>query len=339
MQKIVYISLMLLLVVNVVYVSVGVIFHPMQSMDTIGIWMLKAKAFYLEGGFPLHMLKSSEYNYSHQQYPILLPFLFSFGYSFIDAINEKAILSVYPLFYTIILYIIYRILRTKTSRNISLLFTYMYSMFSPLLGQGGRVHAGNADIVLVLLVWIIIYVLYALKGNKYSLYIITLCIMIASQVKMEGAFLSVLILFLSLPFTKKILLFFFSLLPFFAWMVTVHFFSIPSDIIFFFPSFSELVYRLVIIIAEISKEMANFRNWYIFWLLVGISIFLRAQVTKIVKQLIPAVLLIFSLYFVVYLFSTTDTQKYVSSSIDRVLLQLSPWFFIFLFEKTLKLKS
>lgn len=337
MRKLKYL-LIALLTVNFFYTLSGALFNPIKSMDAIGIWLLKAKAFYLEGGFPKQMLLSPDFSYSHQQYPLLLPFLFSLVYKLTSGINERAVLIFYPFIYLAILVLAYKTFKSQTGELKALLFTYIYSMFGPLLAQAGRGHAGNADIILTLINWGIVCLLMTKMKAKYTPYLITLLITIASQIKAEGVFIAPLILFLPISRLKKIVLFLVSLVPFIIWRAVVRQLGLPLDFGLYFPTFIEFFQRSAIIGVETVKEMLNVRNWYIFWPIFLISLFLKEKLSPTLKRTIIPTLLIATLgYFCVYMYFDMETASWVSSSADRILLQLSPYTFLVFFEKNQKL--
>ena len=104
--------------------------------------------------------------------------------------------------------------------------------------------------------------------------------------------------------------------------------TIRSDIGFYWPGFSELGGRLLLVGALLVREMLNWRNWYVIWPMWWISVIIGFSSTRKLfksqkKQL--SVLGLMSLGYVgVYLFSTLDPVGYVGSSADRIMLQLLP---------------
>jgi hypothetical protein len=336
MRKIINIILILLLAINVLYVFTGVLLHPLQSEDAIGIWLLKAKAFYIEGGFPNQFLHNANFSYSHQQYPLGLPFFFFLIYQLVGGVKENIILLIYPFLYIAIVILTYKVMRKKASFTHALVFTYVYSMLSPLVAAGGRILAGNADIFIVFIEWLIIYLLYK-KVPLFKNYIfITFLVMIASQIKLEGVFLSIILLFLPITKKYKLSLFTISLVPFLLWLVAIYVLRIPSDTHIMFPNAYELFIRLIVIVSGILKELININNWYFFWPLVGLAIFIKEKLSVQMKQiLLPSYGIMMILYILVYVFSSTDTYKYVNSSFDRILFQHSAIIFLFFLEKTL----
>jgi len=334
MQKIVTVLFLLLIFINISYVTTGVLFHPVQSMDAIGIWFFKAKAFYIEQGFPNNFLHNANYAYSHQRYPLGLPFIIFLFYRLMGGVNDHSFLILYPISYCLILLLVYKIFRRHTNTIYSLIFVYIYSMFSPLIAAGGRILAGNADIFLVLVEWIFIYILYKKKFSIAKCILIMILVMIASQIKFEGIFLSGILLFLPVSRKLRISLFCVSLTPIILWTWVTIAFKIPTDTHPIVPSLFLAIERMAIIAFGIIRELGNINNWYIFWVLVLLSVLIKQKISPLLKQtLLPAYFLMMFLYVLVYLFASNNTNEYISSSFDRVLFQQSALVFLFFFEK------
>src|ERR1035437_2498390 len=111
MLKIAKYLLLFLILLNIVYAFSGAYFYPLASIDAVGIWLLKAKFFYLSHEFPLALLKNPYFMYSHPHYPVLLPFIFSVFYSILGAVKEPIIVLIYPLTFIAVLFILYKLLR------------------------------------------------------------------------------------------------------------------------------------------------------------------------------------------------------------------------------------
>ncbi len=345
-QKIIWL-LYLLLVINFCYVLVGAIYIPLQSVDVVGIWLFKAKAFFVEGGLPMQTLKNPDFLLFHPQYPVLLPFAYSLIYFLLGRVWELPILLLYPIYYLIILMLVFKVLRRMhLSALQSLTYTYIYSMFSPLLGQAGRMHAGSADIVIVLIAWIVIYLWQTIQLFKkdalinQSTWFITLLVMFASQIKLEGLFLAAVIMVLPLRKLKKIVHLAICLTPTLIWSYLVRKWELPVDFSFVLPTLTEVINRMWLIIYLTFREMFNVKNWYIFWPLLGISWMAQKSTNnKWLKHLVLVSLLMSGAYALVYLTVTTDVKAHITSSIDRVLFQLSPIIFpIFVIKSQLLLR-
>ena len=340
MRRLITVVLPLLLLLNVLYVFSGVLNYPFRSMDVMSDWLLKAKVLYMSPTFPFVFFQDWSYMASHMQYPILLPLLFSFIYRIVGSVSEISVLLFYPVIYAATLALCYytlRLLQINTTQ--SLLCTYVYSMMSPLLAQGGRGHAGNADIVITLIGWAVLSLLLQHRRRFLHILLSSLLIGIASQIKLEGVFLISILFFTEIPKTVKVIALCVSALPAVLWMNFVQIHGFASDIGYRLVSIREVFTRLAIILTGMIREMANPRNWYVFWPLFLLLLFVRERVHPFIKRtVLPAMLSMIMAYIAAYLFAYfTKTEinitKYVTSSMDRILLQLSPFYFIYFASK------
>ncbi len=335
-KKIINVSILLLLSLNVVYALSGVIHFPMQSMDTIGIWMFKAKAISLGTMGIFDMLFNPQFGYSHPQYPLLLPSLFSLLGSNGQRFSELPGLLLSPLIYVGILFFCYRTVREKMSRTGALLCTYMYSMFAPLLGEAGRGHSGNADIYIVMCVWVALYAFVRYKSASWMPFVVACSIAIASQIKLEGVFFISLLLFLPLSPRKKIFPLLLALFPALCWQIIIVLLHISSSPSLGVLPLMEMLPRMLVVFTDTGKELLKLNNWYVFWPLLGLLVLSTAH--KPIKDrrfLLCAAAFVYTCYLLIYVFTKTDIHEYVVSSIDRLLLQISPILF-FLFANCLQ---
>ncbi len=333
MRTIITWILLILLGINVLYVCSGVLNFPMRSMDTIGIWMLKAKAIYVEKGFPKDILTSPNFEYSHQQYPLGLPFLFSLSFFVIGGVHEIIPLLFSPLIYIGILYLVYRVTSLYLSKNRALTLTYIYSMLSPLLGQAGRGHAGNADLYIVAIIWFMLYILHQKATWKTPVSLACL-VGLASQIKAEGIFLLPLLLFLDIPLKKKIFLCLIAILPMMIWTSVIASLHIPTDLIYRMPSIPMIFPKIFTIMENVLKEMVKFQNWYFLWpcwiLLLGVQVSFKTLNKRII---LPMFCIVGTLFGATFFFSTLNTASYIQSSADRLLLQLTPWVIVMIADR------
>jgi hypothetical protein len=298
--------LWVVLVINVVYVVMGVAKYGSQHVDVYGIWMLKAQAWATGNGVLQNVLKNENYAYSHQQYPLLLPAMMV-GWAKVFG-GVESFVWIYPLLYVGVLAVLYQL--TK-----SLAWTVAASFIGPLMAQGGRLHAGLADIWITLLVG-----LGLLMVRKKKLIWLSLMVMIASQIKMEGIFLMALFVGADVPWKRKWGWMAMAVMPFLWWQWQVRQLGLPSDVGFYWPGVVELVRRFGVIMVLIVKEMLNWRNWYLIWIIW----WLMPKRTMEIR-----VLGLMSLgYLLVYLFSRIDPVVYVASSVDRIMLQLLPLWWV-----------
>jgi len=311
----------------------GAYLYPLASIDAVSIWYLKAKAIYLEGGrIPIDILKDALYLNTHPQYPILVPFLFYILYTFLGGINENIISFINPLVYALILFIVYKLLRKmELGITLSLLFTYIYSMLSPLLAQGGRKHSGDADIFIVFINWVVMFLSYNFIKNKNykSFWSIVVLIMISSQIKGEGLFLISALFFMPVGKQTKTIAIILSLLPFLVWRIFIYYFQIPNDFYFIIPSLGNILFRTFDIFYFTIMEMIKVNNWYIFWPVFALFAISAKSKNKFINNFIlPSFVIICGLFFIFYLFLSIEPKIYVPPSIDRILLQLSPFYYL-----------
>lgn len=322
--------LYLLLAINVSYVLSGVLNFPIRSVDVLGFWLFRAKAFFIDGGMPLQTLQFAHFH-SHPQYPILLPFVYSLIYGVMGQVWELPVLLLYPIYYCVILWLAFTVFKGLGLTKLqSITYVYFYSMMSPLLAQAGRGHAGSADIVVVLFSWLVILVWQREKkwGSGPTLAALTLLVAVASQIKSEGLFLIVGIVPLRVKFWRKILAALVCCLPTLLWMYLLQRYSIEPDFSFALHSFSELTYRVWVIAWVTANEMLNVRNWYFFWPLFWIALAIsKARDNSFTQWLKILSLLMFCAFSAVYLTVTTDMYAHITSSIDRVLFQMTPFVF------------
>jgi len=307
-------------------VLVGTWHYPLRSVDVYSIWLFKAKAFFLESGLPVKTLANPLYSYSHPYYPPLLPYTLYLIYKVFGGIAEQQVLLIYPFIYVIIIGLVYYSLRLLSiSKLKSLLFTFIYSHFSVLLAQSGRQHAGNADIFITMLLWILFT--FFLRTRKFWLFPVV--ISVASQIKVEGIFLIGLLAFLPVSNYRKIILAGLSSLLFIFWQILRIKLRFPADLPFTLYSLPEMSVRLMQIIKYTVLEMLNFRNWYIFWpLFILLLLFVSHRYPKHYPWFWHKSLwLIVPIYIAIYLFSSYAPKASIPSSADRIMFQLSPLFY------------
>lgn len=329
MRKVIKIVILVLIFINFIYCVSGAIHYPLQSIDVYAYWLLKAKLFFVDGILPLTNLNA--FPYAHPQHPILLPIVFSLIYSLMGKVNEYPVFLIYPVIYLVILFLAYKMFRKLgIGETSSLIFTYVYSMLSPLLAMAGRKHAGEADIFITLIYWgIVHFVFNYLKDKKIKWLILTsVLIMIASQTKTEGVIAVVIFLFIPLTKKRKALFLAVSTLPAIIWNLIVMLTPLNRDFGWVLYGPIELIKRIGEVFYYVLAEMINVKNWYIFWPIFWLSLFTKQKLNKpIFKVAVNTVLSMGFLYLLNFTFSTITPASYVPGAIDRIFIQFSPFFF------------
>lgn len=333
-----YWSFIALICINILYVFSGVLHFPLRSVDAYSDWMFKAKVLYVSPIFPTQFFQNWEYMASHMQYPILLPYIISVVYRCIG-FQDHLVLFLYPILYAFILFLCWKSLRAiHIHPHIALACTYMYSMLSPLLAQGGRMHAGNADIVLVCVYWIAIFIIVRKSITTWSLCMLIMLTMIASQIKSEGVLLASLFVFLPISTKSRWVAIIISLIPAIVWNLTVKHLQFASDILYGPITIHEFLLRTGTVVLGYLAEIINYHNWYIFWILCILLMFVSTQLSQKIKKIfLPTAFLMLIIVMGSYVFAHfTRTEihilRYVSSSADRVLFQLTPFIFMYFAE-------
>jgi len=327
MRKIIKIVIILFIFVNFLYAVSGAIHYPLQSIDVYAYWFLKAKSFYVNGILPLTNLNA--YPYSHPQHPILLPVVVNFIYHIIGGVREIPVFLIYPFIYIAILFSAYKFFRKLgVNETVSLIVTYIYSMFSPLLAMAGRKHAGEADIFITLINWGVVHLVFNyLKDKKIKWLIATsVLIMVASQIKTEGVITAVIFLFIPIARSRKAILLSISMLPAIIWNLIVIKAPLVRDFGWMLPSVLSIVKRIGEVFYYTLVEMANVRNWYIFWPIFWMSFLIGQRKNQLIlKVATNTVLAISAFYLVNFVFSTFTPLEYVPGAMDRILIQFSPF--------------
>lgn len=328
MRKIITTFLILLIFVNFLYVFSGALNLGLRSYDAYTIWVYKGKSLFLYEENLLKVINSDEFLANHKHYPIFLPYFFVFLFKIFNSSSDLVILLIYPYIYLLILFLNYKNFRTiNISRNFSLLVIYIMSMMGPMLAQGGREHAGNADIILTLLYSIFLYVFLNIKNKNYLAVILVVLIIISSMIKLEGLFLVSFLLFLPIKLKNKMFFMLFSLIPFVFWQLFVKYFGITANFGYVLYNPIQILSRSVQLLGQVVMEMIKLSNWYIFWPIFWILIIFKKNKYLKTSFYLSLILIIF-LFASAYIFSTIEIQKYAYSSLDRIMLQLLPFIFI-----------
>lgn len=330
---------LLLIAINIVYVTSGAAHFPMSHIDVWSSWLYKAKALYLSQG-SIEFLITAHNQFNHPQYPILLPLVFAFIYHLLGGVNELIVSLISPIVYVSVLYSTYITLRKfKRSPIAAVIFTYCYSMLPPLLAQGGRYHAGMPDIYLTLLHSLAVLHIYSSQNsqgrNLQKTIALVLVTIVASLIKTEGVLFVFYFLFLPIKVHQKLLAGILSLLGFFYWEWIVITAPIYQSYMLLLPTVTVISERAPTIFFESIREVFfNLRNWYGTWWLFTLMALVPHQQSRFTQKTLKPLLWIFlSSFFFIYLCNTTPVEGYVSSSLDRLLLQISPIWFLLLSEQ------
>ncbi|HST29334.1 MAG TPA: glycosyltransferase family 39 protein [Chthoniobacterales bacterium] len=130
----------------VAIVAIHAVAQPIYEFDAFAIWALKAKVLAHESLRPRpEYFSDPAFSFSHQSYPLLVPFIIAGVYGAIGETNEYLGKSVFLILYLAFVFQIFTALRWKLNRSASLLLTTLAVSLPPVLRWAG---AGTADFVL-----------------------------------------------------------------------------------------------------------------------------------------------------------------------------------------------
>lgn len=134
-----------------------------QNWDAWAIWLLKAKAFYLDGGVSPFLSRIHEFN-TQPGYPLLVPLYGTWLYTAAGGVQDNAAKLMTPLFYLALLGVFYGLAGRCGERRAAALFTAMLAS-APIAGHAAFAHAGYADTPLSVYILAAGGFLYAWHGS------------------------------------------------------------------------------------------------------------------------------------------------------------------------------
>jgi len=333
----------LLLIILIVQTGIVVwlALHLRLGWDGLLVWEIKARLAYLNNGvIPISYFSDPTRQWTHPEYPLLLPLTEAYLYSWLDRCDQGLVKLVFPLFYVIALMLLYvggsRIGGQRWRGFLSAFLLF----FVPLTIIGdGSVSSGYADFpIAVFYLASVMYLMeYVKTGSKGGLYISGCLSALLPWVKQEGL---VLWLCLATITTIKVLqrremklllfLLLLGVLLFGGWRVFLGIIEVPigRDFLPFdlMTLWSNLDRGEVIVKAAV-KEMMNWRHWSLLWmgmLLALPFLFMTNSRRKQPVVLLLTVIIPIILYLGTYLFSAwSPFIGHINCSLSRLLLQVS----------------
>ena len=326
----------------------AVAFSTHLGFDGVVIWGFKGKVAFIEGGWLPSFFTDAAWRVTHQDYPLLLPSLEAWVYTFLSQVDEQSVKVIFPLFYLGMLALFYSALRHAFSLLPSLFYTVLLGSV-PYLASMAAV-SGYADVPMMFFTLgaVIFLRRWMLEGACSDLaigailsagavwakregivYWLVSCVAvvwhIAQQKNQDAIERTRLILHFTIPVALTIF-------PWFAFLIWYH---IPNSD---FASvslggFLTNLDRLPVIASRLLAQMLAVGEWGILWV-----IFLAVSVWRWRRWLEPATvyvgmsvflpLLMLSLSFVFSIWK--PYTAHLDLALDRLLLQPVPiaWYFI-----------
>lgn len=302
--------------------------RPVVAWDAWAIWLLKSKIFFLDGSIQIPIFR-----YVESSYPILVSLMYTFLYVAIGYVDDRSVLLLSFAFYLMQGIGFFAFLKEKTSITFGLIGTFLLLSTQNILRHGGRLEAGQADIILAFYILItgILLMEYVSKRKFAVLLLLQILLGITALVKNEGLvyslFVQILLCFSVIKNNRPKLLF-----ATILWLVPVidwEYYKVSNAI----PKLSEVFVSnsihfssMLPIMQAMISEFTNIQNWNLLWILFFAVIFLYN--TRVLKSaFLPLYVLIFlqlGLFFSLYMIFPNNPVDLVNSSFNRLLLQLAP---------------
>jgi len=323
----------------VAIVSIHAVAQPVYELDAFAIWALKAKVLAHESLWSRpEYFSDPAFSFSHQDYPLLVPFLVAGVYGAIGQTNEYLGKSVFLILYLAFVFQVFTALRWKLNRPTSLLLTVLAVSLPPVLRWAG---AGTADLALTLYyAGAVFYFLRWLEKERRSDLVMSILYSVfMAFTKNEGFAAMLLVAGLMLLFsvlsrskTKLVSFGFFSagiLLLYFPWLWWSR--ALPHthenygarlrpDLLV------QNLDRVGVIMGEFCRRASNWSRWSGIWLLlptVAIIDF-RGWKNRSVVALWLLLLAQITLYVVIFVVAPWNVQELASAALERLLVQMVP---------------
>jgi hypothetical protein len=339
--------LTMLLALQILVVAISAIGQPLHGWDSWVSWGMKARAIFLSGGITPTVYLDPTRAATHLDYPLLLPLVEAWLYSWLGTTDDRWVGILSLLFYLALLAVSYRALRRwSVSRSGALVPLVGIATLTPLAGAAGAVYA---DVPLAALVTLTaIYLVEWLSGApRWTLLVAALAGGLMPWTKREGWLLVIALCTAAFVCTRDgrralmaagALVFGALLLagPWYAF-VTLNGVSNTDFMPLTLQTFVEQFNRLPSIVWHellIGLEPV----WNFIWLLTGALLLYRARtLSAYPSTLLPvSALLYIMLFSAAYLFSAyVPFQQHVLTSAYRLLAQVAPLCILWLARESL----
>ncbi|MFA6636035.1 MAG: glycosyltransferase family 39 protein [Candidatus Omnitrophota bacterium] len=194
--------LLLAAAVQVVWVFILTIPFPVHAHDAAANYALKAKIFFFHSGIPADFFSWSESTVAHPDYPLFLPLIMTWIYSFIG-FNDVLVRLIMPLFYAGFIAVFFSSMRRLFDRSYALLATFILATI-PQIGDFATIM--HADLILTGFVTtgVLYLIRYIRSGNGIELLLASFMMGSSIWIKNEAmVFTAVFILLLVVLFVRS----------------------------------------------------------------------------------------------------------------------------------------
>jgi hypothetical protein len=184
-----------LIFINFLVVLFFALLFPIRFWDAIACWSLKGRAFFIDASI-MPFFKSHDYQFAHLSYPLYLPLMQTWIYTWMGKINENLVKVIFPLFYLSGLFIFYYLFRQKYRRVIAIIYVFIFSALPVVMDHGYIEYTNLIFAIILMLAVYFFYLSVPPKGSvaaidpetKNYLLLSTIFFGILAQIRSEGLF-------------------------------------------------------------------------------------------------------------------------------------------------------
>jgi hypothetical protein len=331
-----------LLAIVVVQVGIVVWLAPQRPLawDGLLVWEIKARFACLNGGLmPLSYFTDVSRTWTQQDYPLLVPMIEAWFYSWLGRCDQQAAKLVFPLFYLAAIGMLYAGGRRLGGSPVHGLAAAVLLFFVPRAVAGeGSVLSGYADFPLAVfyLAAAICLLAFLQTGDRRAIGPLGVLAALTPWVKQEGIILYgclLLVVAVHAVRLRNVRLGLWALVPglllFGAWRIFLRASGSIAGTAFLSPTPATLLQnlpRLPEIVAYTLGELMNLSHWGILWPALIVSLLLIRRPSLLLRATLVGLIVIpLALEQGIYVFSAwVPFMSHVESSMTRLVLQVVP---------------
>ena len=293
-----------------------------------------------QGVLPLGYLADASRQWSHPQYPLMIPFAEFWLYSWLGRVDQTAIKVLFPLFYLSLMALVCGSLRRTAGLRAGLFAAVATGLLPPLTLLHGAT-SGYADVPLAAaVVGAVGFATHAMRTNNAAAFRLGgILAGVAAWIKSEGLLLAATLGVLTLALvvwrgTSRVRdaasMLWIPLLCASPWIVVQHRYGLPNADFVTITAANVLagISRTPVILASFARELLLPGHWALVWpCWAGAALLVITSRRVEVSQHLPYALVAASLVFYAAVFSMSswpDVAEHISLAFPRLLVPLAP---------------
>lgn len=308
-----------------IFVTVESVLRPLTAWDGWATWMFRAKIFYHDGFINPAILRTI-----NLEYPVLVSLLGTYIYLFLQAVNDRLVLLLYPLFYLASSLILYSGLKKESNSLWASIGLFFYMSMQDIIRHAGRYDAGQADLSLSYFILGACVLLrnYTRNQDLRLLILVNIFSASAALTKNEGIPFFIIMLLVQVVFLiqkhtiKSIFISLFSIVPVSLWIIFKYINRLPLN--YHLSSFSsERIMRVGDIAILMGKEFLNISHWNLLWIVFFIAFIINFYYQTSYRLLSIIIILQLIVYAVIFIITPYEIKSYIPNVIDRLYMHLA----------------